>query len=84
LLASRALFPERAHLVGVYPLGKAQRVMALLRQAGYERPLFIHAALEKITDYYVSRGIALGEVRLVAQADRAKLAGEIVLCPPSA
>ena len=84
LLASHALFPERAHLVGVYPLGKAQRVMALLRQAGYERPLFIHGALEKLTDYYVSRGIALGEVRLVAQADRAKLAGEIVLCPPSA
>jgi putative mRNA 3-end processing factor len=84
LLASRALFPERAHLVGVYPLGKAQRVMALLRQAGYERPLFIHGALEKLTDYYVARGIDLGEVRLVAQADRAGLAGEIVLCPPSA
>ena len=31
LLASCRLFPERAHLVGAYSLGKAQRVMALLR-----------------------------------------------------
>src|SRR3982075_1831385 len=34
LLASVALFPERAHLVGAYSLGKAQRVIALIREAG--------------------------------------------------
>ena len=33
LMRSVALFPERAHLVGAYSLGKAQRVMALLRAA---------------------------------------------------
>ena len=82
LLASRALFPERAHLVGAYPLGKAQRVMALLREAGYERPIYIHGAMEKLTAYYLERGIPLGEIRKVAAADRAKLGGEIVLCPP--
>ena len=32
LLRSVALFPERAHLVGAYSLGKAQRVIALLRE----------------------------------------------------
>src|SRR6185437_14293852 len=32
LLRSVALFPERAHLVGAYSLGKAQRVLALIRQ----------------------------------------------------
>ena len=31
LLRSVALFPERAHLVGAYSLGKAQRVIALIR-----------------------------------------------------
>ena len=36
LLRSVALFPERAHLVGAYSLGKAQRVIALLRKAGYD------------------------------------------------
>src|SRR5271156_6763239 len=32
LLTSVALFPERAHLVGAYSLGKAQRVIAMIRQ----------------------------------------------------
>ena len=31
LLKSREVFPERAHMVGAYGLGKAQRIMALLR-----------------------------------------------------
>src|SRR5215467_14407487 len=35
LLRSVALFPERAHLLGAYSLGKAQRLIALLRAAGY-------------------------------------------------
>ncbi len=34
LLASVTLFPERTHVVGAYALGKCQRVIALLRQAG--------------------------------------------------
>jgi len=34
LLRSVALFPERAHLIGAYSLGKAQRVIALIRKAG--------------------------------------------------
>lgn len=82
LVASRELFPERAHLVGAYALGKAQRVMALLRAAGYERPIWIHGALEKLTAYYQSQGIALGEVRKVGAKERGKLGGEIVICPP--
>ena len=63
LLASVALFPERAHLVGAYSLGKAQRVIALLRAAGYDAPIYLHGAMEKITHYYQSRGVALGELR---------------------
>jgi putative mRNA 3-end processing factor len=84
LLQSTKLFPERAHLVGAYALGKAQRLIALLREAGYDRPIFLHGALEAITRYYSDRGIRLGEVRLVRDAARADLFGAIVLCPPSA
>jgi putative mRNA 3-end processing factor len=84
LLRSIALFPERAHLVGAYSLGKAQRVIALLRQAGYHAPIYLHGAMEKITNYYVSRGIALGELRPVRGAGKAELAGAVALCPPSA
>lgn len=84
LLASVALFPERAHLVGAYSLGKAQRVIALLRQAGYEAPIYLHGAMEKITEYYQSRGINLGELRPVMGVKKAALAGTITLAPPSA
>jgi putative mRNA 3-end processing factor len=84
LLRSVALFPERAHLVGAYSLGKAQRVIALLRKAGYAAPIYLHGAMEKITNYYVERGIALGELRLVRGAGKADLAGTITICPPSA
>ena len=46
LLRSVALFPERAHLVGAYSLGKAQRVIALIRKAGYDKPIYLHGAME--------------------------------------
>ena len=49
---SVAPFPERAHLVGAYSLGKAQRVIAMLRGAGYDKPIYPHGAMEKITHYY--------------------------------
>jgi putative mRNA 3-end processing factor len=84
LLDSVKLFPERAHLVGAYPLGKAQRLIALIRNGGYERPIYLHGAMESITRYYQSRGIALGALRLARDAASAELAGAIVLCPPSA
>lgn len=62
LLRSRALFPERTHLVGAYALGKAQRLIALLRCAGYDEPIYLHGALETITRYYAER-FDLGELR---------------------
>jgi putative mRNA 3-end processing factor len=83
LLRSVALFPDRAHLVGAYSLGKAQRVIALLRQAGYASPIYLHGAMETITRYYQSRGIELGELRPVRGAAKAELAGTVTLCPPS-
>jgi putative mRNA 3-end processing factor len=84
LMHSCTLFPERSHLVGAYSLGKAQRIMALLHEAGWDRPVHIHGAMEKITDFYRQEGVLLGDVRKVAAADRAKLGGGIVICPPSA
>jgi putative mRNA 3-end processing factor len=84
LLHSLALFPERAHLVGAYSLGKAQHLIALIRQAGYDAPIYLHGAMEKITTYYATRGIRFGELRLARGATKANLAGTITLCPPSA
>ena len=84
LLRSVEVFPDRAHLVGAYSLGKAQRLIALIRKSGYDKPIYLHGAMESITRYYESRGIALGELRLVRGADKATLAGTITICPPSA
>jgi putative mRNA 3-end processing factor len=86
LLRSVALFSERAHLVGAYSLGKAQRVIALIRQAGYDQPIYLHGALETITRYYAARQDIqdLGDLRAVRGAAKGELAGAIALCPPSA
>ena len=82
LLASVNRFPGRAHLLGVYSLGKAQRVIRLLRLAGHDAPIFLHGALEKVTAYYINQGIDLGDLRKVAGVPPAELAGRIILCPP--
>ncbi len=84
VLSSIAAFPERPHLIGAYALGKAQRVLALLREAGYERPIYLHGALMRLTDLYRDFGLAFGELRPVAGVGREELRGAIILAPPSA
>lgn len=86
LIASTRQFPERAHIVGVYALGKAQRLIRLLRQAGYDEPIYIHGALQRMCDYYQSQGVDLGplEPATTDGGDRGSFAGAIVLGPPSA
>jgi putative mRNA 3-end processing factor len=84
VLRSLALFPERAHLIGVYALGKCQRVIALLRRAGYDRPIYIHGALVALCGLYQRLGVDLGELRLASEASRDEFKGQIVLSPPSA
>ncbi|HUZ75548.1 MAG TPA: ligase-associated DNA damage response exonuclease [Stellaceae bacterium] len=84
LLRSLALFPERCHLVGVYALGKCQRVLSLLRQQGYDEPVFLHGALMPLVRLYEELGVAFGPVPAAAGVAREALRGRIVLAPPSA
>jgi putative mRNA 3-end processing factor len=84
LLASVALFPERTHVVGCYALGKCQRVIAELRRAGYDKPLYLHGAHVAVCETYKRLGVELGELRPATVADKAALRGAIVLAPPSA
>ena len=84
LLQSVALFPERTHVVGAYALGKCQRVIALLRQAGWDRPIYLHGALASVCAAYERLGVPLGELRAATVANKAELAGAIVLAPPGA
>src|SRR5215210_7655451 len=52
LLETLRLYPERSILVGVYALGKAQRLITLLRQVGYDLPIYRHGALQSLCDLY--------------------------------
>ena len=88
LLDSVALFADRCHVVGVYALGKAQRVIALLREAGWDRPIYIHGALQSLCALYADHGVRLGDLRPATAGQkgiaREEFKGEIVLAPPSA
>jgi len=86
LLKSVRQFPERTHIVGAYTLGKAQRVIALLREAGNNEPIYIHGALAKLCDYYESAGVPLGILEPATMEERgaAPPAGSIVVAPPAA
>ena len=87
LLDSMRLNPERTHLVGVYGLGKCQRLIKLCRQAGYDAPIYLHGALVDLTNLYQRLAVDLGEVRPIDPASHGKrddYAGALVLCPPSA
>ena len=86
LLKSLRQFPERSHLVGAYALGKAQRVISLLRRSGYDQPVYIHGALLKLCDYYASQGIELGELRPATDDEQKArdFRGQVIVGPPSA
>ncbi len=87
LLRSVAQFPERTHMIGAYALGKAQRIIRLLREAGWERTIYVHGALERLNALYERHGVELGPLApatIDKAAGKAGFAGEIVIAPPSA
>lgn len=87
LLASLAQFPERTHLVGAYALGKAQRVIALLREAGYDQTIYLHGAMTPLCALYEAHGVALGPLApatIEGPGGKRDFAGAVVLAPPSA
>jgi putative mRNA 3-end processing factor len=84
LLSARAANPGRCVLVGAYALGKAQRLIAELRLAGYSEPIYLHGAMERMCRLYQAHGIDLGDLRSITGLPKAALAGQIIVCPPSA
>ncbi len=84
LLRSVAQFPERSHIVGAYALGKAQRIIRLLREAGWDRTIYVHGALERLNALYERHGIDLGPLAPATTTKKAEFAGQIIVAPPSA
>jgi putative mRNA 3-end processing factor len=88
LLQSLSLFPERTHLVGAYALGKAQRVIALAREAGFDGPIYLHGAMEQLCALYERFGVKFGDLRQATMREDNKgakrdFAGALVIAPPS-
>ncbi len=87
LLRSVEQFPERTHLVGAYALGKAQRVISLIRRAGYGDTIYVHGAMQRLNRLYERHGVDLGPLEPATAEGRGvrqEFAGKIVVCPPSA
>ncbi|MCB1472499.1 MAG: ligase-associated DNA damage response exonuclease [Rhodobiaceae bacterium] len=83
LMSSLKRFPERTHLVGAYSLGKAQRVIKLIREAGYDEPIFIHESLWAMCDIYAANGIELGALTPLADTAGPLAGGRVAVGPPS-
>jgi putative mRNA 3-end processing factor len=84
LLKSVAQFPERSHIVGAYALGKAQRIIRLLREAGWDQTIYVHGALERLNALYERNGVDLGPLAPATTVKKADFAGAIIVAPPSA
>ncbi len=75
---------KRASVLFCYALGKAQRILALLR-AVTDVPVFVHGALHGLTEIYRRTGVAMLPTTPVAETMRGKsFAGELVLAPEMA
>ena len=74
---------SQTHLIGVYALGKCQRLICLLRDLGFNKTIYLHGALIKISEYYISKDINLGIIKSASELKDFK-GGELILCPPSA
>ena len=85
LLRSVAQFPERSHMIGAYALGKAQRIIRLLREGGFDETIYVHGALERLNGLYERHGVHLGPLApATATKSKADFAGAVIVAPPSA
>jgi putative mRNA 3-end processing factor len=84
LLQSLRDQPDRAHVIGAYALGKSQRVIKLLRDAGYNEPIYLHGSHEKLCHYYQTQNIELGQLEKALVAVKDDFKGRVVMAPPSA
>nr|WP_295901963.1 ligase-associated DNA damage response exonuclease [uncultured Bdellovibrio sp.] len=76
--------PTRPSLLFCYALGKAQRVLAELKNLT-DRPIYIHGAMEAITKVYKDAGVVMAETRSIFDHEKNfPFKGELILAPPSA
>lgn len=72
------------HLIGAYSLGKAQRIISVLRELGYDKEIYIHGSIKKISEYYSKNNIYLGKLIQVNSENSKKIKNKVIIAPPSA
>ena len=65
-------------------MGKAQRLIALLREVGYGETIYVHGALIALNQLYENFGVMLGPLAPATTEAKNRLEGRIVIAPPSA
>ena len=71
-------------LVFCYAFGKAQRILAELHLLS-NRPVYLHGAMERLTQLYRDQNVPLIETKKVSEQDKNyDFAGDLILAPPSA
>lgn len=70
-------------VVCCYALGKAQRIIAGLRELTNE-PIWVHGTIDEINNAYAKMGQQWEDVQRVPLEGKEKLKGAMILCPPSA
>jgi putative mRNA 3-end processing factor len=77
--------PERPSILFCYAFGKAQRLLAELKQLGVSDEVLLHGAVQTLMPAYREQGIAMMPTRPVSELPRSEpLAGRLVLAPLSA
>jgi putative mRNA 3-end processing factor len=71
-------------LIGAYALGKCQRIICLLREAGHTGTIYLHGAVISLCELYQSRGVGLGSIAPAAGVAKDDLKGKVIMAPPSA
>jgi putative mRNA 3-end processing factor len=75
---------DRASLLFCYALGKAQRLLAELRDVA-PAPIHVHGAMVGLTEVYRGLGVRLAETHHIGEGVRGRaLSGSLVLAPLSA
>ncbi len=82
LLASLARQPSARISSAPMVLGKCQRVIKLAREAGYDKPIYLHGAMVALCDYYTAAGVDLGPLQPVGDAKGLPRRDRDVSAPP--
>ncbi|MGL5081736.1 MAG: ligase-associated DNA damage response exonuclease [Microcoleaceae cyanobacterium] len=75
---------ESPSLLFCYAFGKAQRILAELRQLTHQT-VYVHGAIHGLTEVYRSVGVEMIPTALISEQPRSyKFKGDLILAPPSA